>query len=192
MGRLGFYFDQGCCSGCRTCQIACKDVNDLDVGTLFRKVDTFECGTYPNASIVHSSLSCNHCESPACVAKCPTGAMYKDEETGLVLHDDGECIACESCVKACPYGAPSLVESRGVVQKCDACVKLRENGEEPACVASCVMRCLRFGDLDELKERYGSDGLVDELPYLPSPDTAPSLLVKPKEMPDRAYRPKAM
>lgn len=192
MGRLGFYFDQRYCSGCRTCQIACKDVNDLDVGTLFREVSSFECGTYPNALIVHSSLACNHCESPACVAKCPTGAMYVDEATGLVLHDDEECIACESCVKACPYGAPVLVESMRVVRKCDGCVKLRENGEEPACVASCVMRCLHFGDMDELKEKYGSDGLVNEMPYLPSAETAPSLLIKPKETPDQAYRLKAI
>lgn len=192
MGKLGFYFDQRYCSGCRTCQIACKDVNDLDVGALFREVATLECGTYPNAKIVHASLSCNHCAKPACVAACPNDAMYKDEETGLVLHRDDACIACESCVKACPYGAPTLVESRGIVQKCDSCIKLRANGEEPACVASCVMRCLHFGDLDELKEKYGSDGVSCEAPYLPSPDTEPSLLIMPKDVPDQAFRPKAI
>lgn len=192
MGRLGFYCDQRYCSGCRTCQVACKDVNDLDVGALFREVSSFECGMYPEVAITHSSLACNHCDTPACVANCPSGAMYMDGETGLILHNDDECLGCQTCVEACPYGAPTFVESEGIVQKCDSCIRLRENGEEPACVASCIMRCLFFGDLDELKEEYGADGLVNEMSYLPAPDTSPSLLIRAKEMPGQEYRPKAL
>lgn len=192
MGNLGFYFDQRHCSGCRTCQIACKDVNDLDVGVLFRKVTTYECGSFPHPSLVHSSLACNHCANPACVANCPTGAMYKDDESGLVLHDAALCIGCQTCVQSCPYGAPAFVESKGIVQKCDTCRKLRVNGEEPACVASCVMRCLHFGDLDELKKTYGEEGTVNELPYLPAPDTDPSLVIMPRSMPGSEYNPKML
>ena len=80
MGKKAFYFNMANCIGCRTCQIACKDVNDLEVGTLFRHVDSFETGAYPSAVLYHYSSSCNHCEEPACVANCPTGAMYIDEE----------------------------------------------------------------------------------------------------------------
>lgn len=192
MGTVGFYFDQRYCSGCRTCQIACKDVNDLDVGVLFREVSTYECGTYPNATVVHSSMACNHCADPACVEACSTGAMYRDDESGIVLHNDSVCIGCQSCVEACPYGAPAYVESKKIVQKCDTCLKLRNQGEEPACVASCLMRCLHFGEIDELKERFPDAEFTNAMPYLPEPATNPSLLITPKAVPDEEYRPKAL
>ena len=87
MAQYGFYFDQTVCAGCHTCQIACKDKNRLDVGTLYRKVRTFEVGEYPNPGIYHLATTCNHCDNPACVAACPTKRTVKDEETGLVCHD---------------------------------------------------------------------------------------------------------
>lgn len=68
----------------------------------------------------HLNLSCNHCESPACVANCPTGAMYKDDD-GTVQHDDEACIGCQTCVNSCPYGAPQFIEEDKIVQKCDTC-----------------------------------------------------------------------
>lgn len=180
MGSLGFFFDMQSCSGCRTCQIACKDRNDLPIGMLFRRVRTFETGTYPSAKMYHASTSCNHCENPACVANCPTGAMQKAED-GTVVHDDGVCIGCETCVNSCPYEVPVLDESLGIARKCDACASLREAGGNPACVDACLMRCLHFGDLDELVATYGADAM-SELPFLPSADTtAPNTRYLPKE-----------
>ena len=72
---LGFYFNQRACSGCKACQTACKDRNDLAVGELFRKVTTFKSGTCPNATMYHFAATCNHCTNPACVAACPTSSM---------------------------------------------------------------------------------------------------------------------
>lgn len=104
---LGFYVDLASCIGCKTCQVACKDRRDIQVaGPRLRRVDTFECGTYPEVAMFHLNISCNHCESPACVANCPTGAMYKDDD-GTVQHDDEACIGCQTCVNSCPYGARS-------------------------------------------------------------------------------------
>ena len=78
---LGFYVDLASCIGCKTCQVACKDRRDIQVaGPRLRRVDTFECGTDPEVAMFHLNLSCHHCESPACVANCPTGAMYKDDD----------------------------------------------------------------------------------------------------------------
>lgn len=69
---LGFYVDLASCIGCKTCQVACKDRRDIQVaGPRLRRVDTFECGTYPEVAMFHLNLSCNHCESPACVANAP-------------------------------------------------------------------------------------------------------------------------
>ncbi len=164
---LGFYFDMTACVGCKTCQMACKDKNNLSVGTVFRSVKDYETGSFPNVGIFHLTQSCNHCENPACVAACPTHAMYKDEETGLVLHDDEICIGCQSCVAACPYGQPKLIEELNVVHKCDSCIAIRENGGEPQCVASCVMRAIEFGDLDELKAKHPDAVSIAELPMMP-------------------------
>lgn len=182
MGQMGFYFDQTACIGCKTCQVACRDKNALyNVGEIFRRVETVEVGTFPSVRYYGASISCNHCERPACVANCPSGAMYKDEDEGVVLHDDGMCIGCETCVSACPYGEPVYLEDEGIVRKCDSCVMLRKKGENPACVAACPMRALDFGDLVDLKQKYGTD-LVSDFNGLPdSSQTTPSLLVKARD-----------
>lgn len=180
MSRLGFYFDSQMCIGCRTCQVACKDKNDLDVDVNFRTVSSFEVGTYPNSIWFHFSAACNHCEDPKCVIGCPTGAMHISED-GTVQHDENKCIGCQYCVWNCPYGAPQFIESKGKVGKCNSCKDLRDKGENPACVDACVMRCLKFGDLDKLEAENGSE-LISELPILPKSSTSkPSLLIKPKD-----------
>lgn len=177
---LGFYFDSATCSGCRTCQVACKDKNRLDVGTIFREVSSYESGSYPDAKIYHYSASCNHCENPACVAACASGAMYKAED-GTVICDTELCDGCGMCVEICPYQVPKMLPS-GKVGKCDACAYLRAKGENPACVDACLMRCLEFGDLDELKAKHSGEELVNVLPFLADPTaTNPSVLINPKE-----------
>ncbi len=180
MAQLGFYVDSTKCTGCRTCQVACKDKNRLDIGLQFRKAKSYVIGEYPNVKGYSVSLSCNHCENPACVANCPTGATYKTEE-GPVLHDDEICIGCETCAKSCPYEHPKLILELGVVHKCDTCYAIRKAGGNPVCVDACTMRALDFGDMDELRAKYG-DGLVSELPTMPSASiTSPNLLIKAKE-----------
>ena len=179
---MGFYFNVEQCIGCRACQIACKDRNNLQVGYLYRNVKTYETGSYPRATWYHYSASCNHCEAPICVANCPTGAMQKTwNGDGTVQHDDELCIGCETCVKSCPYEVPILLPE-GISGKCDACKPFRDAGHSPVCVDSCNMRCLEFGDIDELKAKYGTT-LVDTLPILPSPDsTQPNTLITPKKV----------
>lgn len=88
----GFYFNQQACIGCRTCQVACKDKNDLEVGYLFRRVESFEVGEFPKPATFHYSGACNHCHTPACAEVCPAGATYINEEDGTVQHDDEACI----------------------------------------------------------------------------------------------------
>ncbi|MEC4183543.1 4Fe-4S dicluster domain-containing protein [Adlercreutzia sp. R21] len=178
MAHKGFYFNQDKCMGCRTCQIACKDKNDLGLGIVYRAVNTFEVGTFPNVAAYQLSHTCNHCESPACVANCPTGAMYIDDEDGTTQHDDEVCIGCETCVKSCPYEVPQYLPELKITGKCDACLSLRKNGEENMCVASCPMRALEFGDIEELRAKHPE--AVDKIAVLPEPDTAPSLAIDAK------------
>ena len=167
------------CIGCRACHMACKDVHDLSVGPILRRVRAFEVGVYPNVDGYRYASACYHCENAACVGGCSLNALYYDDD-GTVQLDKATCIGCMVCSSNCPYGAPQPDEERGVMVKCDTCKTLREMGQNPACVDSCLMRCLKFGDLSELEARYGP-GLVNELPILPpAGDSGPRVLIKPK------------
>lgn len=178
---VGFYVNIDSCIGCRTCQVACKDRHNIQVpGPRLRRVQTFEAGTYPEAGLFTTVISCNHCDNPACTAICPTGAMYKDEATGVVLHDDAPCIQCQSCVNACPYGAPQFIEQDNLIVKCDTCMALREAGKNPTCVDACPMRAIEFGDIDELKAAHPD--AVLELPCMPkASQTQPNALIGASE-----------
>lgn len=171
MSQYGFYVNAQLCTGCRTCQVACKDVNRLGVGENFRNVESYCTGTFPDVFMYHVSVSCNHCTSPACTESCPTGAMYKDAETGLVLHNDAVCIGCKTCTEVCPYGAPAFIEHLGIVKKCDGCAGLRLQGEKPACVAACPMRVLEFGEIDALVAAHAAEGTTSDFAVMPSSAT---------------------
>ncbi len=137
----------------------------------------FEGGIYPNVGGFYLSTSCNHCAEAKCVAGCPTGAMHYAED-GTVQHNKDLCIGCKYCMWNCPYSVPQYLEDKNIIGKCDTCKDLRDAGENPACVDACPMRCLKFGDIDELKKEYGTD-LVNEISVLPSAEaTKPSLLIK--------------
>lgn len=188
MAQFGFYFNQEDCIGCKACQVACCDRNDLAPDVVFRRVESYESGSYPNAMLYHFSLACNHCEKPACVANCPSGAMQKSDD-GTVFIDYAECIGCGTCVKSCPYGVPVLQEDKNTSGKCDGCKAFRDAGQNPVCVDACVMRAIGWGDMEELKAKHGD--AVNALPILPDPaQTNPSLLVTPKAAAlDEAFKP---
>lgn len=178
MGQKGFYFDMSICTGCRTCQVACKDKNNLSVGPMFRQVHTIEGGKFPKPVVYNISLGCNHCANPKCVENCPTGALYKRPEDGVVLQDHAKCIGCRLCTWSCPYGAPQYIEVEGKVGKCNMCIDLQEKGEDPACVAACIMRALHVGEIEELRKKYGNTADVKGLPD--SNITHPSLVITPR------------
>ena len=182
--QLGFYFQQDRCIGCFTCQIACKDKNDLEVGQRFRKVHEFAGGGYTqtgrglvnNVYAYWLSMSCNHCEDPICVKNCPTHALQKRAEDGIVFIDQNQCIGCRYCVMSCPYGAPQFNPKTGKTGKCDMCKDLLAKGEKPVCVTACPMRLLDCGKLDELRKKYQG---VDQIKGMPEPKTKPSFVITP-------------
>jgi Fe-S-cluster-containing dehydrogenase component len=129
---------------------------------------------------VHFPRSCLHCETPACVTVCPTGASYKRAEDGIVLVDEDKCIGCQLCAWACPYGAREFSAKRGVMQKCTLCVDriynetLEAHDRQPACVKACPTRARHFGDLGDensdvskLVAERGGYALMPELGYQP-------------------------
>jgi anaerobic dimethyl sulfoxide reductase subunit B (iron-sulfur subunit) len=188
MTQYGFYFDSDKCTGCKTCQVACKETYGLPADTLWRKVLNYQGGSWKldDATGIYEpegifgyfiSMACNHCIAPACLASCPVAAIEKDVDTGIVSINEELCIGCGSCLTACPYNAPSLWEARGIYTKCDMCSALIAEGDMPLCVSGCTMRALDFGDLTELKSKYG-DGDVEVEP-LPEDSTGPSFVLNP-------------
>ena len=107
------------------------------------------------AMTLHFPRSCLHCETPACVTVCPTGASYKRAEDGIVLVDEDKCIGCKLCSWACPYGAREYSAVDGVMKKCTLCVDriynehLDPSERVPACVQACPTRARHFGDLGD-------------------------------------------
>lgn len=185
MTQYGFYFDSSRCTGCKTCELTCKDYNDLGTEILFRRIYDVEGGTWNvtaddifshDAFVYHVSVACNHCDAPACVGACPTGSMVKHDEAGLVYNDPDACIACGSCVEACPYDAPRIDTGFNVSRKCDGCHQRVEAGGIPICVQACPMRALEFGPIDELRASYGA--LADVNPLPDSSQTAPNLCLR--------------
>ena len=90
---------------------------------------------------------CNHCLNPACVASCPSGAIYKRGEDGVVLIDQNVCRAWRMCVTACPYKKTYYNWSTGKSEKCLLCFPRIESGQAPACMHSCVGRIRYLGVL---------------------------------------------
>lgn len=185
MTQYAFYFDGTRCTGCKTCVFACKDKNNCDLGISYRKVYeitygetnrdenncfTTTCVSYP------LSMSCNHCSNPACVKACPTGAMHKDSDTGLVSVDETRCIGCGYCHMACPYNAPKVDSNKGVSAKCNGCADKVAAGEKPSCVMSCPARALDFGTVEEMSKK----GTQAAIAPLPEPSyTNPNLYINP-------------
>jgi anaerobic dimethyl sulfoxide reductase subunit B (iron-sulfur subunit) len=117
-----------------------------------------------------------HCQNPLCVEVCPAGGITKRED-GIVLIDQEACIGCRYCEWACPYGAPQFDEEVGVMTKCTLCSDLLDKGQNPACVDACVMRALDFGELDELRAKYGDVDAIEPLPR--ANITNPSIVITP-------------
>ncbi len=172
MEKVGFLYNSTVCIACGACQLACQGAHGLGSGEYFRRVVLRPVGGGKETAF---SGGCNHCAHPACVAACPTGAMYRDEEKGVVLHDDGRCIGCGCCVWNCPYGAVSLSATAGVAQKCDSCVDRRSQGLEPFCVAACPMGALRWRDPPPKEPGWKQLSA----PFLPEPGrTDPSTMAR--------------
>lgn len=139
------------CSGCDSCVAACKHENNVDLGIYYSRVNAVgPAGTFPDIEMYWLPSQCQQCENPGCIEVCPTGASYRDEETGVVLVNAEECIGCESCLSGCPYDARMLNPATNVVEKCTLCFQRHaDENWTPACVHNCCCGARYFGDLDD-------------------------------------------
>jgi len=151
----GFVIYPERCNGCLTCTLACAAAHSSSgdiIGAMLEKVQSrikiIAVDGFP------VPVKCGHCEDPACVDACMSGAMRKDPATGIVSNEGNEqsCVGCWMCIMACPYGVIS--QSREVPRaavKCDGC-KGRKGG--PACVESCHNGALVLEDLEKAGESW--------------------------------------
>ncbi len=182
--QYGFFIDSARCTGCKTCELACKDYKNLTPEVSFRRIYEYAGGDWQedngvwqqNVFAYYLSIACNHCEDPACTKVCPSGAMHKRED-GFVVVNEEVCIGCRYCHMACPYGAPQYNADKGHMTKCDGCHERVAEGKKPICVESCPLRALDFGPIAELRAKHGQLAAVAPLPS--AHFTRPSIVIKP-------------
>jgi formate dehydrogenase iron-sulfur subunit len=175
--RVGFFTDTTVCIGCKACEVACKEWNELPAdgyvfsgesydntgglsATTWRHVafvEEFDPGGPPmqydrNGRWLMSSDVCKHCTSAACLNVCPTGALFRTEFGTVVVQDD-VCNGCAYCVPACPFGVIDRRHDTGRAAKCTLCYDRLKDNETPACAKACPTESIVFGPLDELRDR---------------------------------------
>ena len=101
-----------------------------------------------NSSAGVLPLQCRYCEEPYCIDACISGAITRDEETGLINVDEEKCVGCWMCVMVCPFGVLRPSPDGKVALRCDLC----RDEEEPACVKACPTKALFFGEVEDFKK----------------------------------------
>ncbi len=171
--RMGFFTDTTTCIGCKACEVACKQWNDLPAdGGTFELGDSYDhtrelsastwrhvrfvelldpSGADGSGEWVFMSDVCKHCTNAGCLDACPTGALIRTEFDTVVLQPD-VCNGCGYCVPACPFGVVDRDRIDGRAGKCTLCYDRLEEGLEPACAKSCPTDSIQFGPYDELVE----------------------------------------
>ncbi|MDX1433691.1 MAG: molybdopterin-dependent oxidoreductase, partial [Gammaproteobacteria bacterium] len=172
-GRLALMIDLDRCTGCKSCEAACKQEHGLGPGEYRNKVLWLE--TPGAAKVDLLAVTCQHCDRPACLRACPVNpkAIVKDAITGVVAVDEQRCTGCGECVVACPYGAMGFDPIDNHAVKCDLCADRRARGERPACASVCPGHAIRFGARDALIDEADRDGRarLDNDPFLMGPAT---------------------
>ena len=170
----GFFTDTTVCIGCKACEVACKQWNQLPddgyhfTGMSFDNTVHLGASTWRHVSFIErpaaltgmdtgfswlmASDVCKHCARAGCLENCPTGAIMRTEFGSVYVQQD-ICNGCGYCVSGCPFGVIDRNHEDGRAWKCTLCYDRQKDGMEPACAKACPTDSIQFGDVEELKER---------------------------------------
>jgi formate dehydrogenase iron-sulfur subunit len=169
----GFFTDTSVCIGCKACEVACKEWNQLpanDVGFLGESLDNTgsldgqtwrhvqfidnvpdeTMGTGNGKAFLLMSDVCKHCTHASCMDVCPTGAIIRTEFHTVFIQED-VCNGCRMCISACPYNVIDIDPQANVARKCTLCYDRLQNGMMPACAQACPTESIQFGELSDLR-----------------------------------------
>lgn len=167
MAQYSLLVDLDRCVGCRACELACKQENQLPEGTQWiRMIKIGPEVVNGTLAMRFVPLPCMHCGKAPCIDVCPTRAISKRPD-GIVVIDEAKCIGCRYCLWVCPFGAPQFNVSKGVMEKCKLCLQRVEKGLKPACVRTCHLKALKFGTTEELSE-LARKKMAKMMLYVPS------------------------
>ena len=97
---------------------------------------------------IHFSMSCNHCETPACMTVCSRNCIRKTRN-GIVLLEPQDCNGCGKCASVCPFKAITIDTATHKADKCDMCYSRLQRGEQPVCVESCIAGAIKIANISE-------------------------------------------
>lgn len=160
------YIDTTTCIGCKACEVACQEWNDLPT------VPTVQTGSYQTLPELDAGFwnlirfnefehgdslvwlmrkdQCMHCEDPGCLEACPAPGAIVQYANGIVDVNPDACIGCGYCATGCPFNVPKFHEKTAKMQKCTLCVDRSRAGLEPACVKCCPTGCLHYGTKEDM------------------------------------------
>ncbi len=160
------YIDTTTCIGCKACEAACQEWNDL------KRVSTSQDGSYQTLPALDAEFwnlikfkeletdgglawlmrkdQCMHCAEPGCLAACPAPGAIVQYANGIVDVNPELCIGCGYCATGCPFDVPKFSAKSGKMAKCTLCVDRVDVGLEPACIKACPTGCLNFGTKDDM------------------------------------------
>src|SRR5574341_2200604 len=171
---VGFYTDTTVCIGCKACEVACKEWNQLPstnggANTLsglsydntrkldgihwrhVRFIEQFSPDRSQGRWLMMSDV-CKHCVPAPCLEVCPTGAIIRTEFDTVVIQSD-VCNGCRYCIAACPFGVIDINPMTRTAMKCTLCYDRLQIGMAPACAKACPTASIQFGKIDDLQQR---------------------------------------
>jgi formate dehydrogenase iron-sulfur subunit len=161
----GFFTDTTVCIGCKACEVACKQWNQLPqdglsfTGMSYDNTVQLGATTWRHVAFVERPGSwlmlsdvCKHCHRAGCLEACPTGAIVRTEFDSVFVQPD-ICNGCGYCVVTCPFGVIDRNEVDGRAAKCTLCYDRQKGGLEPACAKACPTDSIQFGLVEDLRTK---------------------------------------